>query len=317
MNRAALIVALVAVGLTSPLRAQADQAGTDRSPTDSSNVLVLDHDFSVPGEYVRVFLQKGQVYRAELNSPAVTLQIRGVVHGVVRPTQLPRIYPFLRSDSPSGTSIVEIYPEVDADYEIRAVLVDGAELATRLRLYRDIRASARRSHVRNTPGWDIGVELAGGWHSGYVQSSAPAPLGSDPAGGTDIESCFSARVSRLGLCVVGLSYQSQQGGRNILWIYTEPRLRVLGGSPGRSKWELGALFRFGVGIISAASVTPTTIAPGLYVAHHIRRNAQGAGWSLQASYARHSYRGFGKPFGIPGNVHPTSNRLSFGVGWYQ
>jgi hypothetical protein len=283
---------------------------------------VLDQDFSAAGEYVRAFLQNGQVYRAELSSPDVTLQIRGVIRGVVRPTQMPRIYPFLTSDTPSGTSIVEIYPEVDAEYEIRAIAVGGAGIATRLRLYRDIRASARRHHVRNTPGWEIGVELAGGWHSGYMQSSAPAPLGSGPAGGTDIESCFSARsapgIPRLGMCVLGLSYQSQQGAKNILWIYTEPRLRILGGSrPAGSTWELGALFRFGVGIISAASVTPTTIAPGAYLARHIGRNAQGAGWSFQASFARHSYRGFAKPFGVPGTVHPTSNRLSFGVGWYQ
>jgi hypothetical protein len=283
---------------------------------------MLDHDFSATGEYVRAFLQNGQVYRAELSSPDVTLQIRAVIQGVVRPTQLPRIYPFLPSSTPSGTSIVEIYPEVDAEYELRAIAVGGAGIATRLRLYRDIRASARRHHVRNTPGWEIGVELAGGWHSGYMQSSAPpAPLGSDPAGGTDVESCFSARAPgarRLGLCVVGLSYQSQQGAKNILWVYTEPRLRILGGSrAARSSWELGALFRFGVGIISAAPVTPTTIAPGVYIARHLGRNAQGAGWTFHASYARHSYRGFGKPVGVPGTVHPTSNRLSFGVGWYK
>lgn len=315
MYRLALTVAGLAVCLASSLRAQANE---DRPPADSSDVLVIDHDFSAAGEFVRAFLQKGQVYRAELSSPDVTLQIRGVIRGVVRPTQLPRIYPFLTSETPSGTSILDIYPEVDAEYEIRAVAVGGAGVATRLRLYRDIRASARRNYVRNTPGWKIGVELAGGWHSGYLQSSAPVSLGSDPAGGTDVESCFSARSARLGMCVLGLSYQSQQGARNILWIYTEPRLRILGKSrPAQSNWELGALFRFGVGMISAASVTPTTIAPGVYIARHIGRNTQGAGWSFQASFARHSYRGFGKPVGVPGSVHPTSNRLSFGVGWYQ
>jgi hypothetical protein len=319
MYRSALSVTWLAVCLTSSLRAQASE---DRSPSDSANVLVLDHDFSAAGEFVRVFLQDGQVYRAELSSPDMTLQIRGLVEGVVRPTQLPRIYPFLRSDTPSGTSIVEIYPEVDAEYEIRSIALGGSGVATRLRLYRDIHASGRRHKVRNTPGWEIGVELAGGWHSGYLQSSAPAPLGSDPAGGTDIESCFSARnapgAPRLGMCVVGLSYQSQRGAKNILWIYTEPRLRILGRSrPGRSNWELGGLFRFGVGVISAASVTPITLAPGVYLARHIRRNLQGAGWSFQLAYARPLYLGFSKPLGVAGTAHPTSNRLSFGVGWYQ
>jgi hypothetical protein len=319
MSRSAFTVACLAIGLSAPLCAQ---GGATSSTADSANVLVLDHDFSGAGEFVRVFLQSGQVYRGELSSPDVVLQIRGVIDGVVRPTQLPRIYPFLPSDTPSGMSIVEIYPEVDAEYEIRAVAISGGGVSARLRLYRDVRASSRRQYVRNTPGWEIGVELAGGWHSGFSQSSAPTPLGSEPDGGTDIESCFAARgapgLRRLGMCVVGLSYQSQHGAKNILWIYTEPRLRLLGKSrPGQSNWELGALFRFGVGIISAASVTPTTIAPGLYVARHIRRDARGAGWSIQMSYARPSYRGFAKPFGAVGTMHPTSNRLSFGVGWYQ
>jgi hypothetical protein len=166
------------------------------------------------------------------------------------------------------------------------------------------------------------VELAGGWHSGYLQSSAPAPLGSDPQAGTDVEGCFAARnapgIPRLGLCALGLSHQSQQGAKSILWVFTEPRLRILGRSrPGRSNWELGALLRFGVGIISASPVTPTTLAPGFYVARHIRKNARGAGWSFQLSYARPSYRGFSKPFGVSGTVHPTNHRLSFGAGWYQ
>jgi len=319
MSRSAIIAAWLAVGVASSLHTLGLAAQT---PNESSNVLVVDHDFSAIGEYVRVFLQEGQVYRAELSSPDLTLQIRGLVDGVIRPTQLPRVYPFLTSDTPSGTSVAEIYPEVDAEYEIRVIAISGQHVASRLRLYRDVRASSRRQKVRNTPGWETGVELAGGWHSGYFQSSAPAPSGTDPAGGTDIEGCFSARgaqgMSRVGLCVVGLSHQSQEGARNILWIFTEPRVRVLGRSrPALSGWELGALFRFGLGMISTASETPVTFAPGVYVARHIRRNVRGGGWSFQLSYARPSYLGFGKPFGVTGNVHPTSNRLSFGVGWYQ
>lgn len=314
MARAVYAMAVLAVCLTSPLDAQ---NAPDRPMADTSDVLVLDHVFSALGEYTRVFLQSGQVYRAELSSPDMTLQIRALEGRVVRPTQLPRIYPFVSSDTPSGTSIVEIYPEVDAEYEIRAVTLGNARIATRLRLYRDVRASARRHHVRTTSGWDIGVELAAGWHSGYQQSSAPSPAGTDPAGGTDVESCFSARApgnSRLGLCAVGLSYQSQEGGKNILWVYTEPRVRLLGT---RFGWDAGVLFRFGVGMISAVSVTPITMAPGMYIARHFGRRANGNGWVLQASYARHLYRGFDKPTGVIGTAHPTSNRLSLGLGWYH
>ncbi len=319
MSRSAIIAAWFAVGLASSPHIQGLAAQT---PDENSNVLVVDHDFSAAGEYVRVFLQEGQVYRAELSSPDLTLQIRGLVDGVIRPTQLPRVYPFLTSDTPSGTSVAEIYPEIDAEYEIRVIALSGQHLASRLRLYRDVRASSRRQEVRNTPGWEMGIELAGGWHSGYFQSSAPAPLGTSPPGGTDVEGCFSARGargrSRVGLCVVGLSYQSQEGARSILWIYTEPRVRLLGRSqPGQSSWDLGASFRFGLGMISAASETPVTLAPGAYVARHIRRNANGGGWSFQLSYARPSYLGFGKPFGVIGNVHPSSNRVALGVAWYQ
>jgi hypothetical protein len=316
MSRARPLLVLLAVCLTPCLRAQ---TAADRPTADSTDVLVLDHNFSALGEPVRVFLQGGQVYRAELSSPDVILQIRGLVQGVVRPTQLPRIYPFLSSETPSGTSIAEIYPEIDADYEIRAVVLGGRSFATRLRLYRDIRASARRHRVRQKSGWDIGIELAAGWHSGYWQSSAPPPTGASPAGGTDIESCFSARPrGGSGLCVVGLSYQSQSGAKNILWLYTEPRLRVLGrGRPVRSTWELGAMFRFGVGMISASSSTPVTLAPGVYLTRNLGSNGPGRRWNLQASYRRHFFFGFGSPTGVPGTVHPSSNQLSFGIGWYQ
>jgi hypothetical protein len=314
MPPALFTVAVLAVCLTFPLHAQ---QAPDKPEADSTDVLIVDHDFSAPGEYVRVFLQSGQVYRAELGSPDVVLQFRGVREGVVRPTQLPRVYRFLSYETPAGASFFDIYPDVDAEYEIRAVLLGGSTFASRFRLYRDLRTSARRQRVRNRQGWDIGIEMAGGWHSGYVQSSAPPPSGSDPADGTDIESCFSARApgnSRLGLCAVGLSYQSQEGARNILWIYTEPRLRLAGA---RSGWDLGVSFRFGVGMISAVSVTPVTFAPGAYIARHLGRSANGKGWNIQASYARHFYQGFSRPIGVAGTANPTSNRFTLGVGWYQ
>lgn len=262
-----------------------------------------------------MFLQSGQVYRAELSSSDLTLQIRALV----RTAQLPRIYPFLSTDTPSGTSIVEVYPQADAEYEIRAVGSAGSAAVTRMRLYRDVKASRRRQLVRNRRGWEIGVELAGGWHSGFPQTSAPASLGDSPEAGMDLESCFTARPSgrsRLDLCVVGLGYQSQQINKDILWLYTEPRLRLLGRvRPGRSHWELGGLLRFGVGMISASSDTPTILGPGAYLARHIR-SSSGASWRIQASYIHASYRGFARPAGVEARI-PTSDRVTLGVGWYQ
>jgi hypothetical protein len=285
---------------------------------DSTDVLLLDHDFSAGDELVRIFLVDGQVYRAELSSVDATLQLRPRFSG----RRVPRVYPISDSRSPSGSSVVEIYPDEDGEYEIRAVTIQGSRLSTRLRIYRDVSESRRRVATRNNPGWELGIEMAGGWHSGFAQSSAVGLPGNDPSAGTDIEGCFTARgapgLRRLSMCVLGVSYQSQHGARNILWVYTEPRFRILGRArPGQSNWELGALLRFGVGIISASSDTPTTLAPGAYVARHLRRNSRGAGWSLQASYSRAIFKGFDKPFGAAGGANPKSHRLSFGVGWYQ
>ncbi len=312
MLRPLTVTAWLLAWLATPLVAQSAEAA------DSGDVLVLDHDFGVVGELVRIFLSDKQVYRAEMGTVDVTLELRPRISGM----RVPRVYPISDSRSPSGSSVVEIYPDQDGVYEIRPVSIQGARLSTRLRLYRDVTESRRRLTTATRAGWELGIEVGGGWHSGFVQSSAAPEVGSSPDAGSDLEACFTARnapgIRRLSMCVLGLSHQSQHGARSILWIYTEPRVRLLGPSrPGVSNWELGGLFRFGVGMISAGIETPTSFAPGIYVARHIRRNAAGSGWSLQAGYSHAFYRGFGKPSGVPGRVTPESHRVSVGVGWYQ
>ena len=148
----------------------------------------------------------------------------------------------------------------------------------------------------------------------------PPATGADV--GSDLEACLTARnapgVRRLNLCVLGVGYQSQHAVPNILWVYTEPRVRLFGQArPGTSNWELGPLFRFGVGMISGVSQTPVVLAPGAYVARNIRKDSSGSGWSFQVSYLHAFYRGFGSPIGVRSGSGPQSNRLSFGVGWYQ
>jgi hypothetical protein len=308
-------------GFTVPLRAQ-EQA--EQPSSDTVNVTILDHDFTGVYEFARVFLQNGQVYRAELSTTDVTLDIHGLPG---RPTRPPRIFPFLGADSPSGTSIVEIYPQEDAEYEIRPILMVGGGVATRLRLYRDVRASRRREYVLNNPGWEIGLELASAWHSAYPQSRTALPVGSpDPQAGSDVDVCFSARTppgpKRFGWCVLGFGYQTQHAAPSILWIFTEPRIRLVGHShPGQSNWELGALLRFGVGMISASSKSPRVLGPGVYIARHIRSSSDGGGLSLQLAYTRAFYQGFAKggagTFPPPEEIAPKSHRVSFGVGWYK
>jgi hypothetical protein len=313
MNLPALTCAALLAAWTPPLLCQTAPA---RPAQDSADVLVLDHDFSGMGEMVRIFLQAGQVYRAELGSPDAVLQIRGVER-TIRP---PQVYRFLLSQTPSGSTFLEIYPDKDAEYEVLLVGLSGSLLPARFRLYRDVGASARRQYVRANRGWEIGVEAGGGWHSGFVQSGAAPTVAFDPADGGDLEACFTARgaglSSRFSACVLGVGHQSQRGARSILWIYTEPRFRLLGTAGiDRSGWELGPLFRFGVGMISASRETPVIVAPGIYVARSISTSKSGR-WSLQASYSRAFYKNFILPTGgVPAT--PKGHRISFGVGWYR
>jgi len=293
--------------------------GQAATTTDSADVLLVDHDFGALGEQVRVFLQAKQVYRAEVSSEDVTLVIRATTRGVPQA----RVYPISNELSPSGGSVFEIYPDRDGEYEILGVTLQGSRLSTRLRMYRDVGESQRRMTRVDQPGWELGIEVAGGWHSAFAQSSATAASVSQADVGSDLEACLTARnapgAPRINLCVLGVSHQSQHAAPNILWVYTEPRVRLIGRArPGLSNWELGPLFRFGVGI-SGGVKTPVILGPGFYAARHIRRDADGSGWSLQLSYIRALYRGFGSSSssGTSSGWRPQSNKLSFGVGWYQ
>ncbi|HWN19374.1 MAG TPA: hypothetical protein VNO19_10710 [Gemmatimonadales bacterium] len=313
MLRPALAAALLLVCLSMALHAQARPESAD-----SADVLVLDHDFSAGDELVRIFLADGQVYRAELSSTDATLQLSPRYSG----RRIPRIYPISDPRSPSGSSVVEIYPDEDGEYEIRTISMQGSRLSTRLRIYRDIAGSRRRVAAAEKPGWDLGVEVGGGWHSGFVQTSVVPAIGSEPNGGTDLEACLSARSApktpRFGMCVLGVSNQAQSGAPSMLWVYTEPRLGVLRPDRnGYSSWEAGALFRFGVDIKSA---TPTArmFAPGVFLSRHIRNSRQGTSWSLQMSYSWAFFKGFKKPAFSTGDAFtPKSHRISFGVGWYR
>lgn len=313
--RLSLATACLLVLLTGPLFGQGQPAASSQAVDTTADVLVLDHDYaSGAQEYARVFLESGQVYRGELSSPDVTLLIRSL-GGRIR---APRVYPILGPESSSGSSVVELYPDVDGLYEIRPTAAQGSGVATRLRLYRDVRESHRRTALINKPGWEIGLELAGGWHSGFAQIRGPLPATApDPHAGTDVEACFTARreLGPASQCVVGIGYQSQVGARSILWFYTEPRFRLLGrAARGRSNWEVGALFRCGLGSIERTSSTPVILAPGAYLARQIRSGGDGASWSIQGSYSHAWYAGF--PNLGNGSV-PHSDRLTLGLGWYQ
>jgi hypothetical protein len=159
MSRSALAIAVLLLWLPPHLPAQSEPV-----VGDSADVLVLDHDFAATDELAWIFLLDKQVYRIELSSGDVSFHIRPRYNGM----RAPRIYPIYESHSASGSSEYEVHPDQDGEYEIRAVSLDGLRVSTRMRVYRDIRGGRRRLARSAKPGWGLGIELAGGWHSGFA-----------------------------------------------------------------------------------------------------------------------------------------------------
>jgi hypothetical protein len=304
------ILACTTLAVTSAAAAQQDSTAKTE-PRDSTDVLVLDHDFTGPGEFARVFLLKGQVYRAVLNTGDAALEIYPLKGGP------PVFFAREESDAPgaSGQTVLSVYPRSDAEYQIR--LISGGPIVT-LRLFRDIRASRRRQKVLSEPGWEIGGEIAAGGHSGFELNTAPEGLTDSDRAGTHLEGCFSARqgpgVLRLmSGCALGLAWDSRPRSNGTVWFFIEPRVRFTGGRPrGQSNTEVGALLRGGFGMISEVNRNPTLVAPGLYVSRNIRVNQGGRGWSFTLAYHHYLVGNRGE-----GSHKVGSEMMTLGLGYYQ
>ena len=304
MNRIDILAWLatgLAVGLAPPVRGAAQATA---APQDSTDVLVLDHDFT-PGEFVRVFLANGVVYRAELATADVDLTIRA------RRSGQPQVFVARESAerSPSGGAVYSVRPLADGEYEIRAESGGGG--VTNLKLYRDIHASRRRQAVISHPGWEIGIELTGGYHSGYsVEAQGGAVAG---ASGLDLEGCFAARtgpgVGRLlSGCAFGVGYHDRGSAGRVLWFFMEPRVRVIGGRPrGRSNTEAGFLVRAALGDVDRLNSNPPLLAPGLFLTRNVRHDLRGDGWSATLAW----HHGFLLNQGVRGAEY---DQLTLGIG---
>jgi hypothetical protein len=308
--RSLLVATGLAMAAVQTARAQEQPAEAAQPADTNADVLVLDHNYTGPEEYTRVFLEAGQVYRAELSTADVTLSIR-TPGGRTHP---PRVYPIRERESASEASTYELYPDADAEYEIRPLAFAGGGVATHLLLYRDVQESHRRMAVASKPGWDIGFEVGSGWHSGFAQTVGTAA--GDFHGGTDVEACFSARqqAGRSNLCVFGISYQSQVGDPSILWFFTEPRLRLVGRPRAGGGWDGGILARFGLGSIERVGFTPWVLSPGAYLAHPVGGNGN---WLLRGSWAYAWYMGFGTTGGVTGDETRHGTRLTLGIDWLK
>jgi hypothetical protein len=105
--------------------------------TDSVDVLVAEYDLTSSGEFARIYLEKGEIYRVEFTSQTGTLQVRP------RRSWDQQLLPLIIEDIPraSGTQAIELAPRQDGDYEFKALGTSG--VGARLRIYREIRPSER------------------------------------------------------------------------------------------------------------------------------------------------------------------------------
>ncbi len=317
MSRLAFTAVWLVVFLTTSLRAQtetvraavqADSAANSAEPSDDADVLLAAVDLLVgTNEPIRVFLQKGQAYRIELSRNDVSLEFRMPTKSIEPP-----FFSALEGASrASGESAFEVYPRADALYEVR--IIGGLRGAsTTIKLYRDVSGSKRRQKIIASPGSEIGMEVSFGMHTAYPitrsRFGSPAPDGET---GADVHLCFSVRAQaasrgRLSGCALGVGYQSRPDAESsVVWIFTEPRLRIVGGGGDRSAIEAGFLTRLGLGIVNSINVNPVSVAPGVYVAYNIRRDGAQGGWTLIASYAR---------AWISGTEGAQSSRFAIGLG---
>jgi hypothetical protein len=97
---------------------QAEPAAAAAAPAaamPAGPVTVVNYTFNNPGEFVRVQLQAGVTYVAELNTPGVSLTLKPRNSGV----QKPDVRKDMMGPSASGGSSFLIKPFADAEYEFR------------------------------------------------------------------------------------------------------------------------------------------------------------------------------------------------------
>jgi hypothetical protein len=277
-----VMVLAVLVALARPLGAQSTAAPDSTAVVIDSAVAahrdrlvpLLDYEFSAPGEYVRLFLAGGVVYRARVSSADVDLVLTAVLPATIPPT----VIELDRFGDATGERNFLIRPGVDGEYEFRApvntaldtvsngVPVAPAGGSTRLLLYRDARETARWASTGTQP-WALGIAIAGGAGGSYPVSATATPTGSSGI----VEGCLEVRygpgIGRwLSGCVLGVSHESRPGASQIYWVYMEPRFRVFGvGRAWGQRLDAGLLFRAGFGEVEGVNQQPGMVAPGAYV----------------------------------------------------
>lgn len=99
-------------------------AQSDSAPRAERSTRVLTHAFTSPSrEFVRVRLESGESYRAQVNRAQVRLEVRAVSAGV----QSPRVREIFSGEK---LRVYLIEPRASSEYEIR--VLDGGNRPVRL-----------------------------------------------------------------------------------------------------------------------------------------------------------------------------------------
>jgi hypothetical protein len=309
--RTALLAALAALSLAS---AAAAQERPDTTARDSSDVLILTHDFTGPGEFARGTMLKGEVYRAELSTVDAEIEVRPLRGG-------PPVFVYRDENAgPSGRGIFLIHPVATAEYQFR--LISGGPVVS-LNVYRDLKRSVKRQKVISEPGWEIGAEAGVGFHSGYKLNTADAAIDDSDDGGINIEGCFSARsgpgiLRGVSGCAFGIGYDARPGSKSVVWFFLEPRVRIIGGRPrGESNTEVGVLGRASYGLVGGINRNPKMLSIGAYASRNIRWNKEGKGISFTLAYRYSGINGLGYDENGREFKAPTNSRVTFSIGYYQ
>jgi hypothetical protein len=303
--------------VAAPVAAQTVPPAPARPDTGRTDVLILDHLFeSGLLEHVPVFLQKGAVYRAEIDHPGVELE------WYTQPGDKP---PYSiatdRNLDPENRITYEVYPSQDETVELRVVGGEPGE-ATHLRLYRDAGASTRREAIAHAPGWAVGLQVQAGLHTSYAGDTT---LGT---GGRVLEACLSFRAGPgvadgTSGCAFGVEFQSGVSQFTLTYFFIEPHFRVFGPTPvaGRPSTEVGLLLRGALGSFAqttgagVAPPDPKVIGAGVYLARDIESDEKGSGWSVLGSVTESVAFGIGGN-GVTGRRNASFTSIKVGVGRY-
>jgi hypothetical protein len=263
-------IALAGVLLAaSPLQAQV------AAPDSTSRVQITDLTFhSSSYEPIRLFLAGGRIYRAQFSQPEIILQMRSY-----EGKQLPLVVSVNLGPDASGRTDFEVRPRMDGEYEFRPVYVyEGNPIRFQLWLEPKTRDPAGPSVAEASQKVEFGVELSAGLHGAYEN-------GADHYGakGGSLAGCATIRniggeQGRLWGCFFGIELEKAGGDSSWVYLYMQPRLRLIGGT---SPFDAGVLFHVSTGTAGHGRASGK-YGVGFYTGYRERR-AAGGGWTALGS----------------------------------